>query len=309
MKKFFFFAAALVASVTVNAQYISLSHDGLNADAVTAVTAGTSFGSNDAIAVSAAFDDSYKLVGVKHEGFYDFQIDDAAVGVDTIGIQGNTNPKDAEGNGPAGKCTVPVSGAVFKIAASANGWIYVFHKATSSKQYVVYENEIPIGYKFGMITTDANGYFGEANSLFPIEYEIVGNNDLNQITDQRKIEFVEDYAKLAINPEATTIGKKDYARNGLAVIAFPAYNECTYMVCAVGSKMSATGVAFYAAEKDVYVLSNAEGAQPVKIYTAGVHDALNNVEGAVKAQKVIRNGQVLIIKEGVAYTVLGTVAK
>lgn len=308
MKKFFLFAAALVASVSVNAQYISLSKEGLNQDEAVAVAAGTSFGANDEIATSAAFDDTYKVVGIKHEGYYDFQIDGAAVGADTLGIQGQTNPKDADGSNPANACTKVATGAVLQINATHDGWIYVFHKASSNKQYMVFENEIPVGYKFGMVTTDANGYFGTENAIYPIEYEIEGNNELNQITDSRKILFAEDYAKLAINPEDTTIGKADYKRNGLSVIAFQCFANCKYWVHATGSKISATGVAYYASEKDVYVLNNAEGAQPVKIYSANT-TALNNVAGEKKAQKVISNGQVLIIKEGVAYTVLGTVAK
>lgn len=308
MKKFFLFAAALVASVSVNAQYISLSKEGLNQDEAVAVAAGTSFGANDEIATSAAFDDTYKVVGIKHEGYYDFQIDGAAVGADTLGIQGQTNPKDADGSNPANACTKVATGAVLQINATHDGWIYVFHKASSNKQYMVFENEIPVGYKFGMVTTDANGYFGTENAIYPIEYEIEGNNELNQITDSRKILFAEDYAKLAINPEDTTIGKADYKRNGLSVIAFQCFANCKYWVHATGSKISATGVAYYASEKDVYVLNNAEGAQPVKIYSANT-TALNNVAGEKKAQKIVRNGQVLIIKNGVAYTVLGTVAK
>jgi hypothetical protein len=37
--------------------------------------------------------------------------------------------------------------------------------------------------------------------------------------------------------------------------------------------------------------------------------AVENINAAVKAQKVVRNGQVLIIKNGVEYNVLGTVAQ
>ena len=308
MKKFFFFAVALVASVSVNAQYVSLNRDGLNTDEAVAISAGTSFGSNAEIATAAAFDDTYKVVGIKHEGFYDFQIDGAAVGADTLGIQDQTNPKDADGSNPANACTKVATGAVLQINATHDGWIYVFHKASSNKQYMVWENETAIGYKFGMVTTDANGYFGTAGAIYPIEYEIVGNNELNQITDGRKILFVEDYEKLSINPEDTTIGKADYKRNGLSVIAFPCFAGCKYWVHATGSKISATGVAYYPAEKDVYVVNTDDTIQPVKIYTATV-SALNNVEGDVKAQKIVKNGQVLILKNGVYFTVLGTVAE
>ena len=151
MKKFFFFAAALVASVSVNAQFVQFSHDGLNADAVTAIPAGTALGSNDAFVATTAFEDSYKIVNLKNAGFGWVVVDGQVLCADTLGIQGNTNPKDADGNSPATAYTVPVSGAVFQVEAKADGVLMIVHKASSNKQYTVFENNIPVGYHFAMI--------------------------------------------------------------------------------------------------------------------------------------------------------------
>ena len=67
-------------------------------------------------------------------------------------------------------------------------------------------------------------------------------------------------------------------------------------------------MAYYTAEKDVYVLNTDESIQPVKIYTANT-TALNNIEAAEKAQKVVRNGQLFIEKNGVLYNAQGAVVK
>ncbi len=232
----------------------------------TALTAGTVLGSNESIEASVAFDDSYKTVNLKYEGYGWWEIDGVQVNAyaDTLGLQGSTNPKDADGANPANACTVPSGGAVFAVSAKADGWLYIFHKASSNKQYMVEENSLPIGYHFGMVTTDANGYFGEAGARKVLEFTIEGNNELGQITDGRKLLYPEDYAK-AEGDE--TIGTADYKRNGLGVIAVPCYKDCQYWFHSTGSKMSAVGVAYYPEEKDVYVLN--EDGTKVKIYDTG----------------------------------------
>lgn len=305
MKKFFFFAAALVASASMNAQFVKFAGIAEAENEATALTAGTALGSNEAIEASVAFDDNYKTVNLKHEGFGWWEIDGANVNAqaDTLGLQGATNPKDADGANPANACTVPSGGAVFAVSAKADGWLYIFHKASSNKQYMVEENGSPIGYHFGMVTTDVNGYFGEAGARKVLEFTIEGNNELGQITDGRKLLFVEDYAK-AEGDE--TIGTADYKRNGLGVIAVPCYKDCNYWFHATGSKMSAVGVAYYPVEKDVFVVN--EDGSKVQIYTAAPSEGIENTNSAaVKATKVIENGQVVIIRGDVRYNALGTV--
>lgn len=309
MKKFFFFAAALVASASMNAQFVKFAGIAEAENEATALTAGTALGSNEAIEASVAFDDSYKTVNLKHEGFGWWEIDGANVNAqaDTLGLQGATNPKDLDGANPANACTVPAGGAVFAVNAKADGWLYIFHKASSNKQYMVEENGTPIGYHFGMVTTDANGYFGEAGARKVIEFTIEGNNELGQITDSRKLLQVEDYAKIEAGVDTTgVIGAANYKRNGLGVIAVPCYNKCTYWFHATGSKMSAIGVAYYPVEKDVFVVN--EDGSKVQIYTAAPSEGIENTNSAaVKATKVIENGQVVIIRGDVRYNALGTV--
>ncbi|MGN1247276.1 MAG: hypothetical protein ACI4UO_01675, partial [Paludibacteraceae bacterium] len=131
MKKFFFFAAALVASVSVNAQFAKFDGIAAAETDVEAKTAGTVLATTDAFAASIAFDDNYKTVNLKHEGYGWWEIDGANVNAaaDTLGLQGATNPKDADGNNPANACTKPAGGAIFQVDAKADGYLFIFHKA------------------------------------------------------------------------------------------------------------------------------------------------------------------------------------
>ena len=310
MKKFFFLAATLVASVSMNAQFIKFEgiKDAEDKENKVTLNAESVLGSNDKIEASVAFEDQYATVNLKHQGFGWWQIDGANVNAqaDTLGFQGSANPKDADGANPALACTLPAGGAVFAVKAKADGWLYIFHKASSNKQYMVEENETPVGYHFGMVTTDANGYFGEAGAYKVLEYTIKGNEEeTGYITDGRKIEYVEDYAE---GKDPATIGTADYKQNGLGVIAVPCYAGCTYWFHATGSKMSAVGVAYYETEKDVYVVNEDANIAPVKIYTAAPAEGIENTNAAVvKATKVIENGQVVIVRDNVRYNALGTV--
>lgn len=59
----------------------------------------------------------------------------------------------------------------------------------------------------------------------------------------------------------------------------------------------------------IKLITNTSNIFGVRIDKLAGKTAVSNVSADVKAQKVIRNGQVLIIKNGVEYTVLGTAAK
>ena len=266
MKKLFLFTTALAASISLNAQFAKF--DGIAAaeeTEYTALYAGTTLATTNAFNASVAFDDNYHTVNLKHEGYGWWEIDGANVNAaaDTLGLRGATTPKDVDLGNPANACTTPAFGAVFQVEAKADGYLFIFHKASSNKQYMVEENGIPVGYHFGMVTTDVDGYFGEAGATKVIEYTIEGNNELGQITDGRKLMFAEDYVKQENDPN---IGTAVYKRNGLGVISVPCYKGCTYWFHPTGSKMSAIGVAYYPVDKDVFVVN--EDGTKVKIYTA-----------------------------------------
>lgn len=264
MKKLFFFAAALTASVSVNAQFAKFS--GITTEHWSdplPYTAGQVLATTDAFVASVAFDDSYRTVKLSNDGYGWWEIDGANINAyaDTLGLQGNTNPRNADGGHPAYNSTPPASGAVYQVVAKEEGYLYIFHKASPHKAYMVEENGIPIGYHFGMVTMDVDGYFGEAGVPKVIEYTISGNNEMGQITDGRLIMDAVDYIK---QEGDTTIGTRDYTRDGLGVIGIRCHKDSTYWFHADGSKMTALGVAYYPEDKDIYAVN--EDGTKVRIY-------------------------------------------
>jgi hypothetical protein len=114
MKKVFLLAAVAFAT-NANAQLIQIdaTAHGLNPDdkdTPVELAQGTVLGTNDAIDVAVAFTDNYKIVDNKAAG-YNQIIFDGNVAVTKNGLQGQTNPKDADGNGPALTPKQPISGA------------------------------------------------------------------------------------------------------------------------------------------------------------------------------------------------------
>ena len=267
MKKLFFFAAVLAASVSANAQFAKFNLIADTYEEYTARLAGTVLATTDAFEASVAFDDRYRTEMLKYDGYGWWEIDGANINAyaDTLALRGYTNPKDANGYNPANDCTSPVIGAVYEIVAKADGYLYILFRASSQKQYMVEENGVPIGYHFGMVTTDVEGYFGEVGTTKPIEYVVYGNNELNQITDGRSIMFVEDYIK---QENDTNLGISSYHRDGLAVMGVSCKKGSKYRFFGSGTKMPALGVAYYPEDKDIYAV-NSDGNK-VKIYTSGL---------------------------------------
>ena len=161
------------------------------------------------------------------------------------GIQGKDNPKDGDGGNPCNTLIAPVSGGCYQVNTKADGWVIVLHKATSNKQYFVFEEGTEIGYKFGMMTYAENP-LGD-NGL--LQYELVGDEDnyltaenIESLTGFAKIEFVENYINL--DTVASGYGPGTYKQNGVSAIAFKAYEDLTYLVGAAGSKMTCAGIVF-----------------------------------------------------------------
>ena len=59
----------------------------------------------------------------------------------------------------------------------------------------------------------------------------------------------------------------------------------------------------------IKLIANTSNIFGVRIEKLTVETAVDNINADIKATKVVRNGQVLILKNGVEYNVLGTVAK
>ena len=248
MKKILLSAVALFATMTVNAQEVGqiLTDDLVNRIGLTTdkndegksikndVAAGTVFCESENVTMSAAFDDSYSP-----ENAASPKIDDQNYGTIKIGdftidakqaVQGNSNPKDVDGGNPATASTVPAGGAVFQFDVKKDGYLYVFHKATSNKNYMAYENKAAMGYVYTMSTDGTKALpkvFG---------YELKGEGEYNYLPEGTAVKTPEKY-QLGDDAEEQKL-------NGLSVIKIPVFAECSYWVNATGSKMTSCGYYF-----------------------------------------------------------------
>ena len=249
MKKILLSAVALFATMTVNAQEVGqiltedlVSRIGLTTDKndegksiKNDVAVGTVFCESANVTMSAAFDDSYSPENAAAPKIDDANYGTIKIGDLTIdatqGVQGNSNPKDEAGANPALASTVPVGpAAVFQFDVKKNGYLYVFHKASSNKNYMVYENKAPMGYIFTMATDGTKALpkvFG---------YELKGEGEFNYLPEGTAVAWPE---KIYLGEEA-----EDVKVNGLSVIKFPVFEGCSYWVNAGGSKITSCGYYF-----------------------------------------------------------------
>jgi hypothetical protein len=261
-------AAALFAGSSAFAQAIVFDGEavGLNADAVTEVAAGTVLGSNDAVEVTAAFTDSYKIVGLTANGYSTINIDGTDISLAT-GIQGNTNPKDGEGGNPATTLTAPVGGAVLQLNVKKDGYVVVWGKLSSNKNYTIFEDGVsPIGYKLAMQTNSTLGNFS---------IEVQGEGEYNYVTSS------------IAWPEVIFTGDEASAvkAGGDGILVFPVYEGLKYYVNACGSKISAGGVYFSETDKINVSLSGDE-AETVALLVDGATAAISTINGSSKVASV-----------------------
>ncbi|MBQ8702434.1 MAG: hypothetical protein IJ549_06710 [Prevotella sp.] len=294
MKKVFLLAAVAFAT-SVNAQVIQVDGEalGLNKDEAVALTAGTAVGSNAAIDVTIAFDDTYKLVdnkaGLAGTDLKFNQIEfDGNVVVTKTGIQGLHNPKDAEGKGPAVVPAKPVSGAYTLVTAKEDGMVYVASKLSSNKSYAIFEDGASIGYKFAVQLDAADDRIKGALLSGALSDEDAKN------PQPWLIRIVTGEA------EGATAG------NGLGVLAFPVYKGSQYLVGASGSKITWCGVYYKAQDDAVIALSEDTGAaEKVTIYdgTTGIANvaaakAENGRMFNLAGQEVSKNFKGIVVVNG-----------
>ena len=274
MKKVFLLAAVAFAT-SANAQVVQFDSEALGmTDTANEFAAETALGSNDAIDAYLAFTDSYKASNIKNNDYNVVKIGGNEV-LTKGGMQGNTNPKDVNGNSPAGNVaegtapSVPVSGCVYGITAKADGIVYVVAKLSSNKAYTVFEDGAAIGYKAAM---EANNAAFPDSKLF---VEVKGEGEYNLVKTA-----IDQLEHIATGDPASEIKV-----NGLGVIWFPVYNGGKYLFNACGSKASVSGMYFATAEQDV-VVEGTDSEAPkdaFTIYTAGA-DGIANVAATAKAE-------------------------
>lgn len=274
MKKILLSAAAIFAAMSMNAQeFCSFNPDNaLNLDAEngSALTAGTVIGETTSIVATIGADDTYKPQSATFT---------ANGEIISGGLQGASNPKDADGGTPATTLIQPASGAFLVFEAKADGFLYVMHKASSNKAYTVFEEGTAISYTFAAIG-DASSLLGGVYS-FTLPYEV----ENEQLVVKNPIEWAEQEFLKSTNPDAYAANWKEETAddgttkqtwdpaikiNGLGVIKFPVYKDCKYIVNANGSKITAAGFAFSTEDNvliqsdDVVIYKGEGAAEPVK---------------------------------------------
>ena len=290
MKKILLSAAALVAAMSMNAQVFQVNGEaqGLTSD-LSDVAAGKVWGAIDgAVDITNAFATQHKLVDCKNNDYIKVLIDGNEI-LTSGGVQGNDNPKDADGGNPALTLKPAVSGAVIQLDAKKDGWIYIVAKLSTNKQYVVFEEGSAMGYKIAMEVKD------DRISSSVLNLEIKGEGEYNYIPEGRQVQWViREYLNDA---EAATAG------NGLGVIYFPVAKDCKYLAHATGSKISWSGIYFSENEATSIKVAKEDGtefsilADPASVNTIKA-DAQNGAIFNVAGQKVGANYKGLVIKNG-----------
>lgn len=292
MKKILLSVVALAATMSVNAQVFKVSADenGITSDG-NAIAAGYAWGSIDgAIDISNPFETAHKKVDCKNNDYNKVIIDGNEIATGD-GVQGQDNPKDADGGNPALTLLPAVGGAVIQIDAKKDGWVYIVAKLSTNKQYVVFEEGAAIGYKIAMEVKDDR--FSDNKILL----EIKGEGEYNNIPEGRKIQWV--VVEALGDAEAATAG------NGLGVFYFPVAKDCKYYAHATGSKISWSGIYFAETEATNVKVAKEDNTEFVLIGSSSTGistvKAINSNESAifnVAGQQVSKDYKGLVIKNG-----------
>lgn len=240
MKKIFTLVAAALMVAGLNAQEVG-AIDAAAAGIVeggTDLTAGTVLAETPSIVMTVGADDNYKTNSAAANGMTTAIVGEATIDL-AGGCQGSNNPKPASGGACDKEAAAPASGAFYAFEAKKDGYLYVFHKASSNKTYLVSEEGSLIGYQF------AAHMPGQAWGDI-LAYTLEGNETIDGI------QYVTDPA-LLIWPEKIALGEGWEAAageagkigaSGTGVIMFPVFADCKYTANACGSKMMCAGFIF-----------------------------------------------------------------
>ena len=243
MKKVVLLIFVLIGTMCIKAQeYCSFNANnafGLDFENGTALAAGTVIGETTNIIATTGTDDIYKPQSVK-----------ATVGGIEIsgGLQGSTNPKDADGGIPSATLVQPTIGSFIIFQAKANGYLYIVHKAVSHKAYTVFEDGRAISYNFAAIgneTTDLGVFYH-----FAVPYIVTdGQNAVQNPVEWAEREYLKASApeKYAAHWSEDESGNQTWNRIaivGAGVIKFPVRKGSKYIVNSNGTKITAGGFYF-----------------------------------------------------------------
>lgn len=285
MKKIFTLVAAALMVAGLNAQELG-AVDAAAAGIVeggSALTPGTVLAQSANVTMTVGADDTWKTNNGEANGMKNAIVGDVTLPL-AGGAQGSTNPKDIDGGNCDANATAPATGAFVTFEVKKNGYLYVFHKGSSNKTYLVGEEGILIGYQFAMHTTEQ--VWGTV-----LSYTLAGEGEYNYI------EKGSEAAKNLIWPEKLALGvdkwteitdamvaagaeKAQIGVSGAAVIKFPVFEGLKYTVNACGSKIMIAGFIFSETDIETVKLSGDEG----EVVLMGT-TALENVAASVVSSR------------------------
>ena len=288
MKKVLLSAMALVAAMSMNAQVeiavIDADALGLSSDAAVTVPAGTKLMETESVVCTLTDlnDQDCKATGLSKNNV---KINGADFG-STTGIQGNTNgPGTAASEG-----AFPTAGCIYHFVPNKDGFLYVIHKASANKNYVVFEEKFRIPYIFA---SENGGY------------------DLNTIEGATEtVDGITNIAEGYAIGQAQAIIGEDGKGAGTCVIKFPVYEGLGYDVLATGSKMTLAGFVFDTTGDATIALTLDEGENVILQngqLPGGDPSGINSVKAAVEndgaifnlaGQKVANDYKGIVIQNG-----------
>ncbi len=216
----------------------------------TAVTAGTVLCKSENVSMKAAFDETYKPLGLiaETDAYNAFTIGDESFYL-SKGIQGAANAKEVNLK------ELPKKGSVFQFDIAESGALYAFAKLNSEKQYYVMNVKdggefAVVGYSISAFSAD-----GATNYAFTMpDAEDPGFNNYTASASGKK------FNSLATCYQEAT-GNPVFSGDVKGVIAFPV-SAGTYYVYAGGSKIVSDGFVFVKGATAVATVTTATVAEP-----------------------------------------------
>ena len=310
MKKILLSVIALTAAVSVNAQELGpvtktitdaiftgdptvKAKDTDDKFTLWPTAAGIQFGATESVVCKNLYADNAKATGLSKN---DLKVNGVDFGSET-GVQGNTNgPGSAASAGE-----YPTQGWIMTFDVKADGYLYVIHKGSNNKNYVVWEQELRIPYAMSMICESDDAKYIASFDLATQDTLLVTEEGITTVIAGKAIKQPKDYnAKIDVQKGGKYTG-------GTAVIKFPVYANCKYDVHATGSKITYAGFIF-SEKDDVVITSEGEdykytffddlNGNPTAISTVKAAVENNAAIYNVAGQQVSKDYKGLVIKNG-----------
>ncbi len=299
MKKLLLLSAAFVtmaASAQTESAFmdpVATLGEGATSEAA-AVSAGTVFAQSASVKMEAAWDDTYKIVGLvgENDAVKAIAIDGVTYQLPT-GVQGQTNPKEN-----SLKTGGQNSGAVFKFEVAADGYLYVFGKLTYNKNYYVWEGDVANGAGMAVAYTLTAYTLNDGTQVgYTLPADELGYYSAMGYDAEGKANFTSNatYDDGTKYNAAGTIAGNWTEGNALGVISFPVYKEAgQYFVNACGSKVTCDGFVFIPGATAAATIGAGEAA----LNEIAADNANGKVAYNILGQRVAANTRGLVIVNG-----------